>query len=635
MGKIIGIDLGTTNSCVAVIEGGKPNVITNKEGNRTTPSIVAFTKENETLIGMSAKRQAVTNPKNTIFSAKRFIGRTFKEVSKESENLPFDIAEGKNKEVIIKANGKDYAPAQISAMILQNIKQSAEEYLGTKVEDAVITVPAYFNDSQRQATKDAGAIAGLNVKRIINEPTAAALAYGLDKKNDQRIAVYDLGGGTFDISILEIGDGVFEVKSTNGDTLLGGDDFDNVIVNWLSDEFKKTDGVDLKKDPMALQRLKEAAEKAKCELSSSKQTEINLPFITADTSGPKHLNMSLNRANFENLVSGLVDRTIDPCKKALKDAKVKASDINEIILVGGSTRMPLVQKVVKEFFGKEINKSVNPDEVVALGAAIQGGVLGGDVEDILLLDVTPLTLAIETLGNIATPMIPANTTIPSKKSEVFSTASDNQTTVPVHIVQGERKFANDNKSLGQFHLDGIPPSPRGMPQIEVVFDIDSNGILNVSAKDKATGKEQSIRIEASSGLSDQDVERMKREAEDHEKEDSEKKDIIETKNNAENLIYQTEKQLEENKDKISKDDTSEMKSKLEALKKSKDTDDIDKIKQLVEELNNSWSKISQQMYQQSQQENQQNKQNDNQSDMSDDSNNVQDADYEVVDDDKK
>ena len=635
MGKIIGIDLGTTNSCVAVIEGGKPNVITNKEGNRTTSSIVAFTKENETLIGMSAKRQAVTNPKNTIFSAKRFIGRTFKEVSKESENLPFDIAEGKNKEVVIKANGKDYAPAQISAMILQNIKQTAEEYLGTKVEDAVITVPAYFNDSQRQATKDAGAIAGLNVKRIINEPTAAALAYGLDKKNDEKIAVYDLGGGTFDISILEIGDGVFEVKSTNGDTLLGGDDFDNVIVNWLSDEFKKTDGVDLKKDPMALQRLKEAAEKAKCELSSSKQTEINLPFITADTSGPKHLNMSLNRANFENLVSGLVDRTIDPCKKALKDAKVKASEINEIILVGGSTRMPLVQKVVKEFFGKEINKSVNPDEVVALGAAIQGGVLGGDVEDILLLDVTPLTLAIETLGNIATPMIPANTTIPSKKSEVFSTASDNQTTVPVHIVQGERKFANDNKSLGQFHLDGIPPSPRGMPQIEVIFDIDSNGILNVSAKDKATGKEQSIRIEASSGLSDGDVERMKREAEDHEKEDSAKKDIIETKNNAENLIYQTEKQLEENKDKISKDDISEIKSKLEALKKSKDTDDIDKIKQLVEELNNSWSKISQQMYQQSQQENQQNQQNDNQSDKSDDSNNVQDADYEVVDDDKK
>jgi len=634
MGKIIGIDLGTTNSCVAVIEGGKPNIITNKEGNRTTSSIVAFTKENETLIGMSAKRQAVTNPENTIFSAKRFIGRTFKEVSKESSNLPFKIAEGKNKEVIIKANGKDYAPAQISAMILQNIKQTAEEYLGSKVEDAVITVPAYFNDSQRQATKDAGAIAGLNVKRIINEPTAAALAYGLDKKNDQKIAVYDLGGGTFDISILEIGDGVFEVKSTNGDTLLGGDDFDNVIVNWLSDEFKKSDGVDLKKDPMALQRLKEAAEKAKCELSSSKQTEINLPFITADTSGPKHLNMSLSRANFENLVSGLVDSTIDPCKKALKDAKVKASEINEIILVGGSTRMPLVEKVVKEFFGKEINKSVNPDEVVALGAAIQGGVLGGDVEDILLLDVTPLTLAIETLGNIATPMIPANTTIPSKKSEVFSTASDNQTTVPVHIVQGERKFANDNKSLGQFHLDGIPPAPRGMPQIEVVFDIDSNGILNVSAKDKATGKEQSIRIEASSGLSDEDVERMKREAEDHEKEDSAKKDIIETKNNAENLIYQTEKQLEENKDKISKDDVSEIKSKLETLKKSKDTDDIDKIKQLVEELNNSWSKISQQMYQQSQQENQQNPQNDNQGDKSDDSNNVQDADYEVVDDDK-
>ena len=600
MGKIIGIDLGTTNSCVAVIEGGKPNVITNKEGNRTTPSIVAFSKDNETLIGMPAKRQAVTNPKNTIFSAKRFIGRLFNEVSNESENLPFEISEGKNKEVVINANGKDYVPAQISAMILQNIKQTAEEYLGTKVEDAVITVPAYFNDSQRQATKDAGTIAGLNVKRIINEPTAAALAYGLDKKNDQKIAVYDLGGGTFDISILEIGDGVFEVKSTNGDTMLGGDDFDTAIVNWLASEFKKTDGVDLKKDAMALQRLKEAAEKAKCELSSSMQTEINLPFVTADSSGPKHLNMTLSRANFEKLVSDLVDKTIDPCRQALDDAGMNASDINEIILVGGSTRMPLVQKVVKEFFGKEINKSVNPDEVVALGAAIQGGVLGGDVDDILLLDVTPLTLAIETLGNISTPMIPANTTIPSKKSEVFSTASDNQTTVPVHIVQGERKFAKDNKSLGQFHLDGIPPAPRGTPQIEVTFDIDTNGILNVSAKDKATGKEQSIRIEASSGLSDDEVEKMKRDAEEHEKEDSAKKDIIETKNNAENLVYQTEKQLDENKDKLSKDDVNDIKSKLDDLKKANESDDIEKIKKSVEDLNSSWQKVSQQMYQEAQ-----------------------------------
>ena len=632
MGKIIGIDLGTTNSCVAVIEGGKPNVITNKEGNRTTPSIVAFSKDNETLIGMPAKRQAVTNPKNTIFSAKRFIGRLFNEVSNESENLPFEISEGKNKEVVINANGKDYVPAQISAMILQNIKQTAEEYLGTKVEDAVITVPAYFNDSQRQATKDAGTIAGLNVKRIINEPTAAALAYGLDKKNDQKIAVYDLGGGTFDISILEIGDGVFEVKSTNGDTMLGGDDFDTAIVNWLASEFKKTDGVDLKKDAMALQRLKEAAEKAKCELSSSMQTEINLPFVTADSSGPKHLNMTLTRASFEKLVSDLVDKTIDPCRQALNDAGMNASDINEIILVGGSTRMPLVQKVVKEFFGKEINKSVNPDEVVALGAAIQGGVLGGDVDDILLLDVTPLTLAIETLGNISTPMIPANTTIPSKKSEVFSTASDNQTTVPVHIVQGERKFAKDNKSLGQFHLDGIPPAPRGTPQIEVTFDIDTNGILNVSAKDKATGKEQSIRIEASSGLSDDEVEKMKRDAEEHEKEDSAKKDIIETKNNAENLVYQTEKQLEENKDKLSKDDVNDIKSKLDDLKKANESDDIEKIKKSVEDLNSSWQKVSQQMYQQAQ------NQQDSQAEPGNDkkgNDDVQDADYEVVEDDEK
>ena len=632
MGKIIGIDLGTTNSCVAVIEGGKPNVITNKEGNRTTPSIVAFSKDNETLIGMPAKRQAVTNPKNTIFSAKRFIGRLFNEVSNESENLPFEISEGKNKEVVINANGKDYVPAQISAMILQNIKQTAEEYLGTKIEDAVITVPAYFNDSQRQATKDAGTIAGLNVKRIINEPTAAALAYGLDKKNDQKIAVYDLGGGTFDISILEIGDGVFEVKSTNGDTMLGGDDFDTAIVNWLASEFKKTDGVDLKKDAMALQRLKEAAEKAKCELSSSMQTEINLPFVTADSSGPKHLNMTLTRANFEKLVSHLVDKTIDPCRQALDDAGMNASDINEIILVGGSTRMPLVQKVVKEFFGKEINKSVNPDEVVALGAAIQGGVLGGDVDDILLLDVTPLTLAIETLGNISTPMIPANTTIPSKKSEVFSTASDNQTTVPVHIVQGERKFAKDNKSLGQFHLDGIPPAPRGTPQIEVTFDIDTNGILNVSAKDKATGKEQSIRIEASSGLSDDEVEKMKRDAEEHEKEDSAKKDIIETKNNAENLVYQTEKQLDENKDKLSKDDVNDIKSKLDDLKKANESDDIEKIKKSVEDLNSSWQKVSQQMYQQAQ--NQQDSQAEPRNDKKG-NDDVQDADYEVVEDDEK
>ncbi|MBI65699.1 MAG: molecular chaperone DnaK [Candidatus Marinimicrobia bacterium] len=635
MSKVIGIDLGTTNSCVSVIEGGKPNVITNSSGNRTTPSIVGFGKDGDTLIGLPAKRQAVTNPQNTIYSAKRFIGRTFDEVSKESKHLPFKIKKGKNNDVSIVANDKEYAPAQISAMILQNIKQTAEEYLGGKVEDAVITVPAYFNDSQRQATKDAGTIAGLNVKRIINEPTAAALAYGFDKKNDQKIAVYDLGGGTFDISILEIGDGVFEVKSTNGDTLLGGDDFDHVLVEFLSEEFLKSDNIDLRKDPMALQRLKEAAEKAKCELSASKQTEINLPFITADQSGPKHLNVTLTRAKFESLVSELVDKTIDPCKQALKDAELSTSDIDEIILVGGSTRIPLVQKVVEGFFKKDINKSVNPDEVVAVGAAIQGGVLAGDVEDILLLDVTPLTLAIETLGNIATPMIPANTTIPFKKSEVFSTATDNQPSVPVHIVQGERKFAKDNKSLGQFLLDGIPNAPRGVPQIEVTFDIDTNGILNVSAKDKGTGKEQSIRIESSSGLSDDDVEKMKREAEKFEKEDSEKKESVEVKNNADSIVYQTEKQLEENKDKIKKEDVAEIKSKLEDLKKHKDGNDLDKIKSSLESLNNAWAKVSQDMYQSSQ--NDQNeatsssKANTNKK-SNDDA--VEDADYEVVDDEK-
>tara|TARA_Y100001970_G_scaffold42776_1_gene53256 strand:- start:36605 stop:38512 length:1908 start_codon:yes stop_codon:yes gene_type:complete len=633
MGKIIGIDLGTTNSCFAVIEGGSPNVITNKEGNRTTPSVVGFTKDGQTLVGQAAKRQGVTNPKNTIFSAKRFIGRTYKEVKKESSNLPFDIVEGKNKEVLIKANNKEYAPAQISAMVLQNIKLNAEEYLGSDVTDVVITVPAYFNDSQRQATKDAGTIAGLNVKRIINEPTAAALAYGLDKKNtDQKIAIYDLGGGTFDISILEIGDGVFEVKSTNGDTQLGGDDFDDVLVNWLADEFKKSDSIDLKKDPMALQRLKEGAEKAKCELSTSTQTEINLPFITADSSGPKHLNVTLNRANFENLIGDLVERTVEPCKNALKDAKLKASDIDEVILVGGSTRIPLVQKTVEKLFNKESNKSVNPDEVVAIGAAIQGGVLGGEVDDILLLDVTPLTLAIETLGNIATPMIPANTTIPTKKSEVFSTATDNQPSVPVHIVQGERKFAKDNKSLGQFILDGIPPAPRGTPQIEVTFDIDSNGILNVTAKDKATSKEQSIKIEASSGLSDDEVERMKRDAEENEKEDNAKKEVIELKNNAENLVYQTEKQLKDLQDKLKKESYDLINSKLTDLKDCKDSSDSEKIKSAIDALNTEWSKVSQEVANAQQQAN--NTNNPDESNNSSDEDNVENVDYEVVDDDK-
>ena len=641
MGKIIGIDLGTTNSCFAVIEGGSPNVITNKEGNRTTPSVVGFTKEKETLVGQSAKRQGVTNPKNTIFSAKRFIGRTYKEISNEISNFPFDLKEGKNKEVVIKANGKDYAPAQISAMILQNIKLTAEEYLGSDITDVVITVPAYFNDSQRQATKDAGTIAGLNVKRIINEPTAAALAYGLDKKNkDQKIAIYDLGGGTFDVSILEIGDGVFEVKSTNGDTQLGGDDFDNIIVDWLSDEFKKSDSVDLKKDPMALQRLKESAEKAKCELSTSTQTEINLPFITADSSGPKHLNLTLNRAKFESLIGNLVKKTIKPCEQALKDAKMKSSDIDEVILVGGSTRIPMVQKIVKDVFGKDSNKSVNPDEVVAVGAAIQGGVLGGDVDDILLLDVTPLTLAIETLGNIATPMIPANTTIPTKKSEVFSTASDNQTSVPVHVVQGERKFAKDNKSLGQFILDGIPPAQRGIPQIEVTFDIDSNGILNVSAKDKATGKEQSIKIEASSGLSDSEIEKMKRDAEENEKEDNEKKEAIELKNSAENLVYQTETQLKEHQEKLKKEDYDAINSKLTDLKDCKDSDDQDKVKSAMEALNGEWSKVSQDLYNASQQEAQAadgaspNSGDGSNGNAKNSDDNVENVDYEVVDDEK-
>ena len=639
MGKIIGIDLGTTNSCFAVIEGGSPNVITNKEGNRTTPSVVAFTKDGQTLVGQAAKRQGVTNPKNTIFSAKRFIGRTYQEVKKESSNLPFDIIEGKNKEVLIKAGGKEYAPAQISAMVLQNIKVNAEEYLGTDITDVVITVPAYFNDSQRQATKDAGTIAGLNVKRIINEPTAAALAYGLDKKDkDQKIAIYDLGGGTFDISILEIGDGVFEVKSTNGDTQLGGDDFDDILANWLADEFKKSDSVNLKKDPMALQRLKEGAEKAKCELSTSTQTEINLPFITADSSGPKHLNVTLNRAKFENLIGDLVARTVDPCKNALKDSGLKLSEIDEIILVGGSTRIPLVQKTVEKLFNKESNKSVNPDEVVAIGASIQGGVLGGEVDDILLLDVTPLTLAIETLGNISTTMIPANTTIPTKKSEVFSTASDNQPSVPVHVVQGERKFAKDNKSLGQFILDGIPPAPRGTPQIEVRFDIDSNGILNVTAKDKATGKEQSIKIEASSGLSETEIEKMKRDAEENEKEDNEKKEAIELKNNAENLIYQTEKQLEELKDKLKKEDYDTINTKLTDLKDCKDSNDIEKIKSSIEVLNTEWSKVSQDIYNAEQQSNEAKKQA--QPESATDANNTEDdaenVDYEeVVDDENK
>ena len=508
MGKIIGIDLGTTNSCVAVLEGGEPTVITSPEGGRTTPSIVAFTKDDERIVGQPAKRQAVTNPANTVYSIKRFMGRMYDEVGTEMNEVPYEVNKNANGAVVVKAGGKEYTPPEIGAMVLQKLKQMAEEHLGTEVTDAVITVPAYFNDSQRQATKDAGKIAGLNVRRIINEPTAASLAYGMDKKNDEKIAVFDLGGGTFDISVLELGDGVFEVKSTNGDTHLGGDDFDQKVIDWIVSEFKKSDGIDLKQDPMALQRLKEAAEAAKKELSSSKQTDINLPFITADASGPKHLNLNLTRAKFEELVDDLIQRTIQPCKNAIKDAGLSASEINEVILVGGSTRIPAIQEKVKEIFGKEPNRSVNPDEVVAIGAAIQGGVLAGDVDDILLLDVTPLSLGIETLGSVSTKLIERNTTIPTKKSQVFSTAADNQTTVEIHVLQGEREMAADNKTIGRFHLDGIPPAPRGVPQIEVTFDIDANGILNVNAKDKATGKEQSIRIEASSGLSDSEVDKM-------------------------------------------------------------------------------------------------------------------------------
>ena len=597
MAKIIGIDLGTTNSCVAVMEGGSPTVITNSEGGRTTPSVVAFTKAGETLIGQPAKRQAVTNPENTISSSKRFIGRMYDEVGTEISEMPYKTIKGKNGEVIITAQDKEYAPPQIGAMVLQKLKQTAEEYLGEKVTEAVITVPAYFNDSQRQATKDAGAIAGLNVRRIINEPTAAALAYGLDKQKDEKIAVFDFGGGTFDISILELGDGVFEVKSTNGDTHLGGDDLDQTLVDYLIGEFNKSDGIDLGKDPMALQRLRETAEKAKCELSTSKQTDINLPFITADSSGPRHLNISLTRAKYETLIEKLINRTIQPCEKAIKDAGLKASEIDEVILVGGSTRIPMVQKIVQDIFAKEPNKGVNPDEVVAIGAAIQGGVMAGDVEDILLLDVTPLSLGIETLGGVSTPLIEANSTIPAKKSQIFSTAADSQPSVEIHVLQGERSMAVDNKSLGRFHLDGIPPAPRGTPQIEVTFDIDANGILNVSASDKATGKEQSIRIEASSGLSEDEIEKMKVDAEKHAKDDEAKKESVDIHNTADQLIYQTENQMKEAGDKITDEDKKPIEDAVEQLKQANGGSDIDAIKTAIENLNKAWEPVAQKMYQ--------------------------------------
>ena len=596
MGKIIGIDLGTTNSCVAVLEGGEPTVINSSEGGRTTPSIVGFAKDGERLVGQAAKRQAVTNPENTVFSIKRFMGRMFNEVENEIKEVPYKVNKNKNGSIEVKAGDKSYTPPEIGAMVLQKLKQTAEEHLGTTVTDAVITVPAYFNDSQRQATKDAGKIAGLNVKRIINEPTAASLAYGLDKKKDETIAVFDLGGGTFDISILELGDGVFEVKSTNGDTHLGGDDFDQKIMNWIADEFKKSDGIDLKKDAMALQRLREASEAAKKELSTSKQTEINLPFITADSSGPKHLNLTLTRAKFEKLVAHLVERTIDPCVKAIKDAGLSPSEINEVVLVGGSTRIPKIQEKVKEIFEKEPNHSVNPDEVVALGAAIQGGVLAGDVDDILLLDVTPLSLGIETLGSVSTKLIERNTTIPTKKSQVFSTAADNQTTVEIHVLQGEREMAVDNKTIGRFHLDGIPPAPRGVPQVEVTFDIDANGILNVSAKDKATGKEQSIRIEASSGLSDAEVEKMVNDAKKHEGEDKSKREMIDLQNQAEQLIYQTEKNIEEYKDKLDKNEKKSLEDALKKVKSCKESSNLDELKGAIDELNTSWNGVASKMY---------------------------------------
>lgn len=639
MSKIIGIDLGTTNSCVSVMEGGKPVVITNSEGNRTTPSIVAFTNKGEVLVGQPAKNQMVTNPENTIFSIKRFMGNTYNEVSEERSRMPYTVLE-ENGKVKIKTLEGNFTPQEISARILQKMKQTAEEYLGETVTDAIVTVPAYFNDSQRQSTKDAGRIAGLNVLRIINEPTAAALAYGIEKKKDEKIAVYDLGGGTFDISILELADGLFEVKSTNGDTHLGGDDFDHAVIDWLISEFKKEQGIDLNNDKMALQRLKEAAEKAKKELSSSLQTDINLPYLTADASGPKHLNVSLTRSKFEELIRDLVEKTRIPCEKAMQDAGLTLNDINEVILVGGSTRIPLVQETVKNIFNKEPNKSVNPDEAVAMGAAVQGGIIKGDVKDVLLLDVTPLSLGIETEGSVMTVLINRNTTIPTHKNQVFSTAADNQSSVTIRVLQGERKMANDNRELGRFELEGIPPAPRGVPQIDVSFDIDANGIVHVSAKDLGTGKEQKIRIESSSGLSEEEINRMVQDAERHAEEDKRKKEEVEAKNNADHMIYQTEKLLKESGDKLQPSDKSDIESKVSALKSAIDSNNTDNIKNATEALQSAWSKASETLYKQGQQTHESGKtQSEENGSAGEDTGrkdeSVVDADYEVVDDNDK